>query len=96
MANAILLEKGFAEAIDLVDIAFSSNAITGDMGLDLYYDDVGQISVTVRADNGLPIQNHSDSSLSESQNTARIKTFGIILPSGEVEPARNFQPFWKN
>ena len=96
MANAILLEKGFAEAIDLVDIAFSSNAITGDTGLDLYYDDVGQISVTVRADNGLPIQSHSDTSLSESQNTARIKTFGTILPSGEVEPARNFQPFWKN
>ena len=96
MANAILLEKGFAETIDLVDIAFSSNALIGDTGLGLYFDDVGQVSATVRADNGLPIQSQADPSLAEHPNTSRIRTFGTILPSGELEPARNFQPFWKN
>jgi membrane peptidoglycan carboxypeptidase len=91
MVNAILLEKGYADSLDLVDIAFSSNALTGESGLGLDFTDIGQVSATISADNGLPIQNQSD-----NKNTVKILTFGPTLPSGEVEPARNFQPFWKN
>jgi hypothetical protein len=69
----------------------SSNALTGESGLGLDFTDIGQVSATISADNGLPIQNQSD-----NKNTVKILTFGPTLPSGEVEPARNFQPFWKN
>ncbi len=96
MANAILLEKGYGDSLDLVDIAFSSNALTGEAGLELNFADVGQISATIHADNGLPIQNQADPSLSGNKKTAKVITFGTILPSGDLEPARNFQPFWKN
>jgi membrane peptidoglycan carboxypeptidase len=96
MANAILLEKGYGDSLDLVDIAFSSNALTGEAGLGLDFADVGQVSATIRSDNGLPIQSQPDHSFSDNKKTAKVITFGTILPSGELEPARNFQPFWKN
>ena len=96
MANAILLEKGYGDSLDLVDIAFSSNALTGETGLGLDFADVGQVSATIRSDNGLPIQSQPDHSFSDNKKTTKVITFGTILPSGELEPARNFQPFWKN
>jgi hypothetical protein len=96
MANAILLEKGFGDTLDLVDIAFSSNAFTGETGLGLKFPELGQIKVPVRSDNGLPLQSQISTALSGDPGKARIIAFGSILPSGEVEPARNFHPFWKN
>jgi membrane peptidoglycan carboxypeptidase len=96
MANAILYEKGYGDSLDLVDIAFSSNALTGETGLGLDYADAGQISATIVTGNGLPLQSQPAPSLSDNKQTTKVITFGTIMPSGEVEPARNFKPFWEN
>jgi len=92
MANTIMLEKDFGAKLDLVDLAFSVDPLTGETGLRLINPDLEQKNIRVNADNGLP----ESSQDSTGSSDATILTFGTVLPSGEIEPARIFQPFWRN
>jgi penicillin-binding protein 1A len=94
MANGILLEKNFGNQLDLVDLAFSVDPITGETGLRLVHQDMGQKNIPVNLDNGLPLGAQLKSVSRESSATSL--TFGTLLPSGELEPDRIFQPFWSN
>ncbi len=96
MANSILVEKDFGARLDLVDLAFSVDPLTGETGLRLINADIEQKNIHVAPDNGLPLNPQHSGSGSASSSDATILTFGTVLPSGEIEPARSFQPFWKN
>lgn len=96
MANAILLEKDFGSRLDLIDLAFSFDPVTGETGLRLIYPELDQKNVPVDQGSGLPLSSLYSSYTSSSRGGASILTFGKVLPSGEMEPARMFQPFWNN
>ncbi|MGW8161729.1 MAG: transglycosylase domain-containing protein, partial [Desulfobulbales bacterium] len=98
MANGILLAKNFDAGLDLVDLAFSFDPVTGTTGLHLIEPDLGQKSVPVSTANGLPpgTQYNADASSTHNRSDATVLTFGALLPSGEIEPARTFMPFWEN
>lgn len=96
MANTIFLEKEFGAKLDLVDLAFSVDPITGETGLQLIQPEFGQKSVPVNTGNGLPANAQYDSTGSPSSTGTKVLTFGTLLPNGEIEPARTFQPFWSN
>jgi len=96
MANTILLEKEFGAKLDLVDLAFSADPLTGETGLRLINPDLEQKIVPVNSGNGLPENLQYGGSVSPNPKEASVLTFGTLLPSGEIEPARNFQPFWRN
>jgi penicillin-binding protein 1A len=96
MANAILLEKDFGAQLDLVDLAFSVDSATGEAGLRLIYPELDQKNVPVAPGNGLPMGTLYSSATSSSRGGPSVLTFTTVLPSGEMEPARMFQPFWNN
>ncbi len=96
MANTILLENEFGATLDLVDLAFSVDPLTGETGLRLILPDLEQKKIPVRFDNGLPANTQYDSTGSTKGSDASVLTFGTIFPSGEIEPARIYQPFWSN
>lgn len=95
MANGILLEKNYGTQLDLVDLAFSVDPITGETGLRLIQQDMGQKNIPVSSGDGLPLSAHHKN-ISPKRSDATSLTFGTLLPSGELEPARTFQPFWSN
>jgi hypothetical protein len=96
MANTILLEKEFGAKLDLVDLAFTVDPITGETGLRLIHPDLEQKNIPVNSGNGLPATTQYDSSSSAKSSDATVLTFGTLLPSKEIEPARTFKPFWSN
>ena len=96
MANSILLEKEFGAQLDLVDLAFSVDPVTGETGLRLIQPELGQKSIPVNPGNGLPAGGQFPAPGSAPDPDAKVLTFGTLLPSGEFEPARTFQPFWNN
>jgi membrane peptidoglycan carboxypeptidase len=96
MANSILLEKEFGAELDLVDLAFSFDPITGQTGLRLIQPDLEQKSIPVNSGNGLPVRAQYGSTVSAYSSNTKVLSFGTILPSGEIEPNRTFQPFWSN
>jgi penicillin-binding protein 1A len=96
MANTILVEKDFGAKLDLVDLAFSVDPISGETGLRLINPNLEQKIIPVDAANGLPAQGLYDDKGKGSSSTAAILTFGTILPNGELDPDRSFQPFWQN
>ncbi|MGW8286921.1 MAG: transglycosylase domain-containing protein [Desulfobulbales bacterium] len=96
MANTILVEKEFEAKLDLVDLAFSVDPLTGETGLRLIMPDLEQKIIPVDAANGLPGQGLYDNKRSSSSLAATILTFGTLLPNGELDPDRSFQPFWRN
>jgi penicillin-binding protein 1A len=96
MANTILLEKEYGAELDLVDLAFSVDPITGETGLRLIQPDLQQKIIPVNAGNGLPASSRYEDSNSGNSGDSTVLTFGTLLPNGEIEPARTFQPFWKN
>jgi membrane peptidoglycan carboxypeptidase len=96
MANAILREKEFGAKLDLVDLAFSFDPITGETGLRLIQPDLEQKSLPVNSGNGLPAGAQYENTNSGNSSDASALTFGTMLPGGEIEPARVFQPFWSN
>ena len=95
MANGILLAKDYGKKLDLVDLAFSVDPLTGETGLRLIHQDLGQKNIPVNSDNGLPL-NTQLHNVSPGISNATSLTFGTLLPSGELEPDRTFQPFWSN
>ena len=95
MANGILLEKDYGTQLDLVDLAFSVDPITGETGLRLIQQDLGQKNIPVSSGDGLPLS-AQHKNISPKRSDATSLTFGTLLPSGELEPARTFQPFWSN
>ena len=95
MANGILLEKNHGAQLDLVDLAFSVDPITGETGLRLIQPDLDQKIIPVNSSNGLPLSTQYNDN-SPRQSDATSLTFGTLLPSGELDPARIFQPFWSN
>jgi len=95
MANSILLEKNHGAQLDLVDLAFSVDPITGETGLRLIQPDLDQKIVPVNSSNGLPLSTQYNDN-SPRQSDATSLTFGTLLPSGELDPDRIFQPFWSN
>jgi membrane peptidoglycan carboxypeptidase len=96
IANAILLENDFGAKLDLVDLAFSVDPVSGETGLRLIQPDLDQKSIPVNSGNGLPASVQYKSTNSANSPDVNILTFGTLLPSGEIEPARTFQPFWSN
>ena len=96
MANTILLEKEFGSKLDLVDLAFSADPLTGETGLRLINPDLDQKNIPVNSANGLPEIGHYASTSSVKSSDTTILTFGTLLPSGEFAPDRSFQPFWQN
>jgi membrane peptidoglycan carboxypeptidase len=96
MANTILLEKEFGSRLDLVDLAFSVDPLTGETGLRLINPNLQQKNIPVNRGNGLPETGQYGSSSSVRSSDATTLTFGTLLPSGEFGPARHFQPFWQN
>ena len=95
MANSILLEKNFGAQLDLVDLAFSVDPITGETGLRLIQQDLSQKHIAVSPDTGLPLGVQFNNN-PPRRSDATALTFGTLLPSGELEPNRAFQPFWSN
>jgi hypothetical protein len=95
MANGILLAKDFGTQLDLVDLAFSVDPLTGETGLRLIHQDLGQKNIPVNSENGLPL-NTQPKNVSPGNPKATSLTFGTILPSGELEPDIIFKPFWSN
>jgi penicillin-binding protein 1A len=95
MANGILLESNYGNQLDLVDLAFSVDPLTGETGFRLIQPDLDQKNIPVRSDNGLP-SGGQDKDNPSGRSDATSVTFGTLFPSGELEPARNFQPFWNN
>ena len=95
MANAILLEKEFGTGLDLIDLAFSTDPVTGDTGLRLIQPDIGQKIIPVNPATGLPVGRQYGGGDFNHPETS-VLTFGTFLPGGEIQPARNFQPFWNN
>ena len=96
MANSILLEKEFGAELDLVDLAFSFDPITGQTGLRLIQPNLEQKSIPVNRGNGLPLRAQYNSTDSANSTDAKVLSFGTILPSGEIKQNRTFQPFWSN
>ncbi len=96
VAQTILLEKEFGARLDLVDLAFSVDPHTGATGLRLIQQNLKQKNIPVNPGNGLPQATQYNGKNSEKSSGATVLTFGTLLPSGEIEPARNFQPFWNN
>jgi len=95
IANDILLEKNFGARLDFVDLAFSVDPVTGETGLHLIRPDLGQKIVPVNPDNGmLPPKPGNTTPAADSKATTL--TFGEFLPTGELEPARIFKPYWNN
>ena len=95
IANSILVEKDFGARLDLVDLAFSIDPLTGEAGLRLIRPDIGQISIPVDQGNGLPLLSRSGATPPGTSDAASL-TFGTLLPGGEFEQARSFKPFWSN
>jgi membrane peptidoglycan carboxypeptidase len=95
MANGILLEKDYGKQLDLVDLAFSVDPLTGETGLRLIHQDLGQKNIPVNSENGLLLTTQQKN-VSPSNSKATSLTFGTLLPSGELEGARIFKPFWSN
>ncbi|MBW2466592.1 MAG: transglycosylase domain-containing protein, partial [Deltaproteobacteria bacterium] len=95
MANDILIEKDFGDQLDLVDLAFSVDPLTGESGLRLIQPDLEQKSIIVDSGNGLPLDKLNNEGATDSPE-GKVLTFGTLLPSGELEPVRSFQPFWSN
>jgi membrane peptidoglycan carboxypeptidase len=96
IANTILLEKDFGAKLDLIDLAFSVDPVSGKTGLRLIQPDLDQKSIPVNSGNGLPASTQYKNTNSANSSDVNILTFGTLLPSGEIEPARTFQPFWNN
>ena len=96
MVNSIILEKDFGAKLDLVDLAFSADPLTGKTGLRLIHPDLGQLNIPVHSGNGLPVTSQYNSSNAESSRSVTVMAFGTLLPSGEIVPARIFKPFWDN
>jgi membrane peptidoglycan carboxypeptidase len=94
MANSILLEKDFGAQLDLVDLAFSFDPITGETGLRLIQPGLEQKNISVNSGNGLPLNIQGGSPPGRSD--ASSLTFGTPLPGGGFEPDRTFHPFWLN
>lgn len=87
MANAILEETNFADKFDLIDILFKEAAASRPT-VPLLLPDLGQIEVGVSRGNGLYLPPEKQG------REATVITFGRILPSKELEPARYFRPYW--
>ena len=95
IANSILLEKNYGAQLDLVDLAFSVDPVTGVTGLRLIQPDLDQRNIPVNSGNGLPMSAQHDSN-PPGRSDATSLSFSTLLPSGELVPTRTFQPFWNN
>ena len=96
MANTILLEKESGATLDLVDLAFSVDPLTGETGLRIINPDLEQKNIPVDLANGLPLAGQYGQNSSTRSSDATVLTFGTLLPGGELEPDRRFHPFWQN
>ena len=95
MANSILLEKNYGMQLDLVDLAFSIDPVTGETGLRLIQPDLDQKNIPVNSGSGLPLSPQHDN-IPPRRSDATSLSFGTLLPSGELAPTRTFTPFWSN
>ena len=87
IVNTVLWERGYGQNLNQAEMPRS--------GLIVKRDDLKQINVAVRTDNGglpvkpiYPVDEHD-------RYTPSIMTFGTFDESGDFEPAREFRPFWR-
>jgi len=89
MVEALLEKEQVGERLDLVDLSFN--------GLGLRYPETGQLFVPVDPDQGgavLPGRGGRHASV--APDLPVILSYGPVGKGGRFEPARMFQPFWKN
>ena len=102
LANAILLERGDADRLDLVDFAFSDLA-----GVPLLAEDLGQVEIPINSGNGGKVlagealapdssRHHGDGRFfSHADGLATSVSFGRLTSAGILEPRRQFAPYWQ-
>lgn len=90
-ANAILLENEFGAGLDLVDLAFTVDPLTGRAGLRLIQPELQQKTIPVNTGTGLPAERGA-----AATGNATVLTFGTLMTDEALEPERYFQPFWSN
>jgi len=89
MAQALLEKEQAAERFDPVDLTFN--------GLGLRYPDSGQLFVPVDPDQGgAVLQGRGGLRTRTAPDRPVILSYGPVGAGGQFEPARMFQPFWKN
>ncbi len=86
IAAAIQHNPAFVDALDLVDLAFTANISARPVELSLQTPDIGQITMPVNQENGMPAWGGGE---------ARVVTFGVATNTGDFQPSRFFQPFWQ-
>jgi penicillin-binding protein 1A len=87
IVNALLVEQGFGKQIDMTDQPPGS--------LILKRNNLGQINVTVSADNGGLFTKPGGVADEHDRYIPSIMTFGRIDESGDFEAERSFKPFWR-
>ncbi len=89
MAQALLEKEQAAERFDPVDLTFN--------GLGLRYPDTGQLFVPADPDQGgAVLQGRGGLQTRIAPDRPVILSYGPVGSGGRFEPARMFQPFWKN
>ncbi len=89
IAESLLRLNGVGDRVDPVDLSFN--------GLQLRYPDTGELFVPVDPDQGgLVLQGRGARKALTPPMTPVILTYGQVVENGVFEPARFFQPFWRN
>ncbi len=92
-ANMLLNEKDYASRLDLIDLSFATDAVTGRPNEGLLWPDLGQIEVPVRVGDGRVMA--AEEGASGNFSAASIMTFGELTTNDGVKPARYFRPYWE-
>jgi membrane peptidoglycan carboxypeptidase len=89
MVAALLEKEQAGERLDLVDLSFN--------GLGLRYPETGQLFVPVDPDQGgVVLPGRGGRHALVAPDVPVILSYGPVGKGGRFEPARMFQPFWKN
>ncbi len=89
IASSLLIYEQAGDRLDIADLAFN--------GLVLQYPEVEQFFVPVDPkQGGATIEGRGALRTSISPERPAVLSHGRVAPGGRFEPARFFQPFWKN
>ncbi|WP_136797854.1 transglycosylase domain-containing protein [Desulfosediminicola ganghwensis] len=86
IVNTIIQERSYIESFDPVDLSFN--------GLQLKYNNLGQLNMAVKGDGGGVIGQPASTVSELSRYKPSILTFGQVSESGFI-PERTFEPFWQ-
>lgn len=92
LANSVLLETDYASRLDLAAISFSA-AASGQSSFPLLLPELGQKKVPVDMASGLPLPGAAAGPAGPVNNF--VIAYTRAANTGDVEPLRYFQPFWR-